>query len=151
MPYREQEAQVTQEAGIRPYRIEISEGTCRWNWREALIHILDPPNQTQSKNSDVKMNTNPTKQTKMDQYKLSQSNVSALIPRPSSGIIQDSKNRNACLINPLLDNFFFLWRSLLELNLPYHPVLLGFQPPNFTQVLLQPSSTRSWLKPHPPL
>ena len=27
----------------------------------------------------------------------------------------------------------------------------GFQPPNSTQVLLQPSSTRSWLKPRPPI
>jgi len=27
----------------------------------------------------------------------------------------------------------------------------GFQPPNFTQVLLQPSSTHSWPKPHPPI
>ena len=31
------------------------------------------------------------------------------------------------------------------------PVLSGFQPPNSTQVLLQSSSTRSWLKPHPPI
>ena len=31
------------------------------------------------------------------------------------------------------------------------PVLLGFQPPNFTQLLLQPSSTRMLLKPHPPI
>jgi len=35
---------------------------------EALIHILDPPNQTQSKNSDVRMNTNPMNQTKINQY-----------------------------------------------------------------------------------
>ena len=31
------------------------------------------------------------------------------------------------------------------------PVLSGFQPPNFTQVFLQPSSTCSRLKPHPPI
>ena len=31
------------------------------------------------------------------------------------------------------------------------PVLLGFQPPNFTQLLLQPSSTRMLLKPRPPI
>ena len=32
-----------------------------------------------------------------------------------------------------------------------YPVLSGFQPPNFTQVFLQPSSTCSCLKPHPPI
>ena len=30
-------------------------------------------------------------------------------------------------------------------------VLSGFQAPNFTQVSLQPSSTRLWVKPHPPI
>ena len=48
----------------------------------------------------------------------------------------------------------FLWRSLLAytcIKLTISPVLSGFQPPNFTQVLLQPSSTCSWLKPHPPI
>ena len=46
----------------------------------------------------------------------------------------------------------FLWRSLLAytwIKLTMSPVLSGFQPPNSTQVLLQPSSTRLWLKPHP--
>jgi len=38
-------------------------------------------------------------------------------------------NKNSTCFNPLPDKLF--------------------QPPNFTQVLLQPSSTRSWLKPHP--
>ena len=33
-------------------------------------------------------------------------------------------------------------------KLTLSPVLLGFQPPNFTQVLLQPSSTRLGLKLH---
>ena len=37
------------------------------------------------------------------------------------------------------------------IKLTVSPVLSGFQPPNFTQVLLQPSSTRLWLKPHPPI
>jgi len=48
----------------------------------------------------------------------------------------------------------FLWRSLLActwIKLTISPVLSGFQPPNSTQVLLQPSSTRSWLKSHPPI
>ena len=48
----------------------------------------------------------------------------------------------------------FLWRSLLAytwIKLTISPVLSGFQPPNSTQVLLQPSSTRLWLKPHPPI
>jgi len=31
------------------------------------------------------------------------------------------------------------------------PVLLGFQPPNFTQVPLQLSFTCLWLKPLPPI
>ena len=37
------------------------------------------------------------------------------------------------------------------LNLPYPPVLSSFQPPIFTQVPIQPSSTCLWLKPHPPI
>ena len=48
----------------------------------------------------------------------------------------------------------FLWRSRLAstwIKFTISPVLLGFQPPNSTQVLLQPSSTRLWLKPHPPI
>ena len=48
----------------------------------------------------------------------------------------------------------FLWRSLLActwIKLTISPVLSGFQPPNSTQVLLQPCSTHSWLKPHPPI
>ena len=58
-------------------------------------------------------------------------------------------------LNPLPD--YFLWRSLFAYTwykLTISPVLLGFQPSNFTQVLLQPSSTHSWLKqvkPHPPI
>ena len=39
-------------------------------------------------------------------------------------------------------NYFFLWRSLLACTwiiLTISPVLSGFQPPNFTQVLLRPS------------
>ena len=46
----------------------------------------------------------------------------------------------------------FLWRPLLActwIKLTISPVLSGFQPPNSTQVLLQPCSTRLWLKPHP--
>ena len=31
------------------------------------------------------------------------------------------------------------------------PDLAGFQPTNFTQVPLQPSSTHLWPKPHPPI
>ena len=57
-------------------------------------------------------------------------------------------------LNPITGWIVFLWRSLLActwIKLTISPVLLGFQPPNFTQVLLQPSSTRSWLKPHPPI
>ena len=49
---------------------------------------------------------------------------------------------------------WFLWRSLLActwIKLTISPVLSGFQPPNSTQVLLQPCSTCSWLKPHPPI
>jgi len=38
-----------------------------------------------------------------------------------------------------------------QIKLTTSPVLLGFQPSNFTQVLFQPSSTRLWLKPHPPI
>jgi len=44
-----------------------------------------------------------------------------------------------------------LWRSHLAYTRIKPLVLLGFQPPYFTQMLLQPSSTRSWLKPHPPI
>ena len=49
---------------------------------------------------------------------------------------------------------YFLWRSLFAytwIKLTVYPVLSGFQPPNFTQVFLQPSSTCLWLKPHPPI
>ena len=41
--------------------------------------------------------------------------------------------------------FILVWIKLIS------PVLSGFQPPNSTQMLLQPSSTRTWLKPHPPI
>ena len=42
--------------------------------------------------------------------------------------------------------------SIVEMwLLAYSPVLSSFQPPNSTQVLLQPSSTRWWLKPHLPI
>ena len=60
---------------------------------------------------------------------------------------------NSLLINPLPDELFFCGShfSLYVHKLTISPVMLGFQPPNFTQVLLQPSSTRSWLKPHPPI
>jgi len=37
------------------------------------------------------------------------------------------------------------------IKLTISPVLSGFQLPNSTQVLLQPSSTCLWLKPHPPI
>jgi len=53
----------------------------------------------------------------------------------------------------------FIWNlTHYQMNyfLPIHAfnistVLSGFQPPNFTQVLLQPSSTHLWLKPHNPI
>ena len=47
----------------------------------------------------------------------------------------------------------FLWRSLSawkcsNIKRNISPVMLGFMPPNFTQV--QPFSAHSWFKPHPP-
>ena len=55
MPYRDQEAQVTQEAGTRSYEVQTSDGTYRRN-HKALICIPDSPDQ----NSDDSVNTNAT-------------------------------------------------------------------------------------------
>ena len=59
MPDREQEAQVTQEVGTRSHEVQTSEGTYRRN-RKALVQISKSPNRTQSNNTVVNTNTNPS-------------------------------------------------------------------------------------------
>lgn len=59
MPDREQEAQVTQEVGTRSYEAQTSEGTYRHN-RKALVQIPESPNRTESNDTVVDTNTNPS-------------------------------------------------------------------------------------------
>jgi len=45
----------------------------------------------------------------------------------------------------------FSWEVTFSLYMHWTYHIPSSQPPNFTQVLLQPSSTRLWPKPHPPI